>query len=49
VMMVTAYGDEERRRRATEDGAADFLAKPVDFDHLKAQLRQFASSPEAPH
>jgi DNA-binding response OmpR family regulator len=49
VMMLTAYGDDERRRRAAEYGAADFLTKPVDFDHLKAQLRQFASSPEALH
>jgi CheY-like chemotaxis protein len=40
VMMVTAYGDEERRRRAKEYGAADFLTKPVDFDYLKGQLRQ---------
>ena len=40
VMMVTAYGDDERRQRAAEYGAADFLAKPVDFEHLKAQLRQ---------
>jgi CheY-like chemotaxis protein len=40
VMMVTAYGDEERRRRASEYGAAEFLTKPVDFDLLKAQLRQ---------
>ena len=45
VMMVTAYGDDERRRRAAEHGAADFLAKPVDFEHLKAQLRQLPSSP----
>ncbi|HEX4617604.1 MAG TPA: response regulator [Stellaceae bacterium] len=45
VMMVTAYGDDERRRRAAEYGAADFLAKPVDFEHLKAQLRQLPSSP----
>ena len=45
VMMVTAYGDNERRRRAAEYGAADFLAKPVDFEHLKAQLRQLPSSP----
>jgi CheY-like chemotaxis protein len=28
VMMVTAYGDDERRQRAAEYGAADFLAKP---------------------
>ena len=45
VMMVTAYGDDERRRRAAEYGAADFVAKPVDFDHLKAQLRHLPSSP----
>ena len=44
VMMVTAYGDDERRRRASEYGAAEFLTKPVDFDLLKAQLRQL---PEA--
>jgi CheY-like chemotaxis protein len=31
VMMVTAYGDDERRRRAEELGAAGFLTKPVDF------------------
>jgi CheY-like chemotaxis protein len=40
VMMVTAYGDDERRRRASEYGAAEFITKPVDFDFLKAQLRQ---------
>ena len=40
VMMVTAYGDDERRRRAAHHGAAKFITKPVDFDHLKAQLRQ---------
>ena len=40
VMMVTAYGDDERRRRATQYGAAEFITKPVDFDDLKAQLRQ---------
>jgi CheY-like chemotaxis protein len=40
VMMVTAYGDDDRRRRAAEHGAAEFLTKPVDFDHLKAQLNQ---------
>jgi two-component system, response regulator, stage 0 sporulation protein F len=40
VMMLTAYGDDDRRRRAAEHGAAEFLTKPVDFDHLKAQLNQ---------
>jgi CheY-like chemotaxis protein len=45
VMMVTAYGDDERRRQAAAHGAADFLAKPVDFEHLKAQLRQLPGVP----
>jgi CheY-like chemotaxis protein len=35
VMMVTAYGDDERRRRAAEFGAMEFVTKPVDFDLLK--------------
>jgi CheY-like chemotaxis protein len=42
VMMVTAYGDDERRRRAAEWGASEFLAKPLDFDLLKQQLRQLS-------
>src|SRR5215472_2928734 len=44
VMMVTAYGDDERRRRATELGAAEFLTKPIDFDLLRARLRQLPNA-----
>ena len=44
VMMVTAYGDEQRRRQAEEYGAAEFLIKPVDFEYLKAQLRGLPSA-----
>ena len=44
VMMVTAYGDDERRQRATEYGAAEFITKPVDFDRLKQQLQQLPSA-----
>ena len=43
VMMVTAYGDDERRRRAAEHGATEFLTKPVDFDHLKTQLQELST------
>jgi CheY-like chemotaxis protein len=43
VMMVTAYGDDERRRRADEYGAAEFITKPVDFDLLKDRLRQLSA------
>ena len=44
VMMVTAYGDDERRRRATKLGAAQFLSKPVDFDMLRVRLRQLPNA-----
>jgi CheY-like chemotaxis protein len=44
VMMVTAYGDDERRRRTAQQGAAEFITKPVDFEHLKAQLRQLPTA-----
>jgi CheY-like chemotaxis protein len=40
VMMVTAYGDDERRRRAAEWGATEFITKPVDFTLLKSQLER---------
>ncbi|MBL6653363.1 MAG: response regulator [Reyranella sp.] len=43
VIMVTAYGDDERRRKAAEFGAREFVTKPVDFDLLKQQLQQLGS------
>ena len=45
VIMVTTYGDDERRRRASEYGAAAFITKPVDFNFLKAQLRRLSLLP----
>ena len=43
-MMVTAYGDDERRRRAEELGAAEFLTKPIDFNLLRVRLRQLPNA-----
>ena len=40
VIMVSAYGDDERRRQASEYGASEFVTKPVDFNLLKQQLHQ---------
>jgi CheY-like chemotaxis protein len=45
VMMVTAYGDDERRRRADQLGASEFITKPVDFTQLKQRLRELPSAP----
>ena len=39
VMMITAYGDDENRRQATQNGANDFLTKPLDFNLLKEKLK----------
>ncbi len=44
VMMVPAYGDDERRRKASDLGALDFLSKPGDFDRLKEQLHQLPTA-----
>jgi CheY-like chemotaxis protein len=44
VMMVIAYGDDLRRRRASELGAFEFISKPVDFHRLKEQLRQLPTA-----
>ena len=41
VMMITAYGDEENHRHAIEQGANDFLTKPLDFNLLKEKLKTF--------
>jgi two-component system chemotaxis response regulator CheY len=39
VMMITAYGDEENHRQAIQNGANDFLTKPLDFNLLKEKLK----------
>lgn len=39
VMMITAYADEENHNQAMENGANDFLTKPLDFNLLKEKLK----------
>lgn len=43
VCMMTAYGNEEYRRRAQEYGSDGYLTKPVDFDELRTKIRTFAA------
>lgn len=38
VIMVTAYGDAETRRRALEGGAEGLFPKPIDFAALRAEV-----------
>ena len=38
VIMITAYGDDETRRRAAEAGAAGLFTKPIDFPELRGEI-----------
>ncbi|WLB24213.1 response regulator [Bradyrhizobium japonicum] len=38
VIMITAYGDTETRRKALEHGATDLLTKPIDFTALRREI-----------
>src|SRR5271170_1237881 len=44
VVMVTAYGDAERRRLAAERGATDYLVKPIDFAALKTLIKEIGTN-----
>src|SRR5207302_169758 len=38
VIMITAYGDPETKRKAIESGATGLLTKPIDFTLLREQI-----------
>ena len=38
VIMITAYGDDETRRKAAEAGAAGLFTKPIDFPGLRGEI-----------
>ena len=38
VIMITAYGDAETRRKALESGAEALLTKPIDFGMLRNEI-----------
>ena len=38
VVMITAYGDAETRRKALENGATQLLTKPLDFSALRNEI-----------
>ena len=38
VIMLTAYGDPDTRRKALEGGAAGLLTKPIDFELLRQEI-----------
>lgn len=44
VIMLTAFGQEEVMRKAVEFGAAYFILKPFDLDHLADQIRTISTN-----
>jgi CheY-like chemotaxis protein len=38
VIMITAYGDAETKRKALENGADALFTKPIDFASLRGEI-----------
>jgi CheY-like chemotaxis protein len=38
VIMITAYGDSDTKRKALESGASGLLTKPIDFAVLREEI-----------
>jgi CheY-like chemotaxis protein len=41
VIMITAYGDADTKRKALENGAEALLTKPIDFATLRDEIDQW--------
>jgi DNA-binding NtrC family response regulator len=42
VILVTAHSDIETCKQALKDGAYDYIEKPLDLDHFRAQVNRAA-------
>jgi CheY-like chemotaxis protein len=38
IIMITAYGDAETKRKALDRGAESLLTKPIDFTTLRSEI-----------
>jgi CheY-like chemotaxis protein len=38
IIMITAYGDAETKRKVLENGAEALLTKPIDFGSLRSEI-----------
>ena len=38
IIMITAYGDPDTKRKALESGAEGLLTKPIDFGALRSEI-----------
>ncbi len=44
IIMITAYGDAETKRKALERGAESLLTKPIDFTTLRSEIEMRVGS-----
>ena len=45
IIMITAYGDAETKRKALENGAESLLTKPIDFGMLRSEIDTRVENP----
>lgn len=45
VIMITAYGDAETKRKAIDNGADALLTKPIDFSLLRSEIESRVGRP----
>ena len=38
IIMITAYGDADTKRKALENGAEGLFTKPIDFGALRSEI-----------
>lgn len=48
VILISDYGSVERAVKAMRDGAADYLVKPIDTDHLLELVERIGTAPSSP-
>ena len=41
VSMISAYGDKDNHDKAIASGAKEFFTKPINFDSLKEEVKNF--------
>jgi len=44
VSMISAYGDDENYQNAIQSGAKEFFTKPINFDQLRNEIRNYLES-----
>jgi CheY-like chemotaxis protein len=45
VIMITAYGDDNTKKKALEGGAEGLLTKPIDFVALRSEIDSRVQAP----